>query len=357
MYVVLQDDLRCLVGCAGRPVGECLMSGILRYKDALWPNTYAILYVLTAYIIGLLLMLSSAFSLNFAGILLFAHAMVIAAYLVHECAHNSVFRKNSYHRWLAEVLLWICGASYSDYDDIRQKHVRHHTDKADIVLFDYRKKITAYPKLLKAVYIFEWLYIPAMEILMHMLVMIIPFLKPERKSRRDRVMLVLIARVIFFVYLSSISLAILIFYPIAYMIFLTVMRFMDVHQHTYELFETLNKERGPEARKRDREFEDLNTYSNLLSLKYPWVNLLVLNFAYHNAHHRQPGTPWYQLPKLHEQLYGGENRQILSFRDLLKSYQRHRIQRVLNEDNIGIPVKQMGDKFIGVDGVSFLTAH
>lgn len=341
----------------GRPVGKCLMSGILRYKDGLWPNAYAISYVFAAYIIGLLLMLSSVLPLNFTGALLFAHSMVIAAYLVHECAHNSVFRKNSYHRWLAELLLWICGASYSDYEDIRHKHVRHHTDKADIVLFDYRTKITAYPNLLKAVYIFEWFYIPAMEIIMHMLVVILPFVNPERKPRRVRVLFVLIARFVFFVALSSISFSILIFYPIAYMMFLIVMRFMDVHQHTYELFETLYKTRGAEAKKRDREFEDLNTYSNLLSVKYPWVNLLVLNFSYHNAHHKQPGTPWYQLPTLHVELYGNEDRQILSFIALLKSYRKNRIQRVLNEDVISMPVKQMGDRFIGVDGVSFLIAH
>ncbi len=345
------------VYCSGRPVGECLMAGLLRYDDALWPNFLAILYVLTGYIAGLVLMLAANLPLNILGTLLFAHAMVIAAYLIHECAHNSLLRKNKYHRWLGEVLLWICGASYSHYDDVRHKHVRHHTDRADIVSFDYREKITAYPKLLKGIYVLEWLYIPAMDVLMHALVIILPFVKTNRKQRRLRVFCVLIIRGLFFIYLASLSPRILIFYPIAYLLFLSVMRFMDVQQHTYELFETLDSPRGAEAKLRDREFELANTYSNLLSVKHPWVNLLVLNFSYHNAHHQQPGTPWYQLPKLHQRLYGDDQQRILSFKDLLQSYHHYRLPRVLNADAINMPVKQMHEKFIGVDGVSFLTAH
>lgn len=354
---MLQDDLKRMTEYTGRPVGKYLMAGLLRYEDAFWPNIIAFLYIIAAYIGGMIMMLSSALPLNLAGVVVFAHSMVIAAYLVHECAHNSLFRKNRYHRWLGEILLWICGASYSDYEDVRHKHVRHHTDRADIVSFDYREKITAYPKLLKLINFFEWMYVPAMEIVMHALVIILPFVKVERKHRRVRVLLVLVIRSLLFVYLVSLSLSILILYPLAYMLFLVVMRFMDIHQHTYELFETLDLPRGPEAKKRDRNFEQLNTYSNLLSVKYPWVNLLVLNFPYHNAHHQQPGRPWHHLPNLHNELYGNDQKQVLSFKDLIKSYHKYRIPRVLNEDEINLPVKKLHENFIGVDGVSFLTTH
>ena len=357
MRTVFQDDLKSLANCTGRPAGKYLMAGFLRYEDAFWPNILALGYVISAYFGGLALMLSSVLLLNFFGAFLFAHAMVIAAYLIHECAHNSLFRKNRYHQWLGEALLWICGANYSDYVDVRHKHVRHHTDRADIVSFDYRNRITAYPKLLKLIYVLEWVYIPAMEIVMHVLVIILPFIKAERRQRQARILTVLILRSVFFIYLANISLSILFFYPLAYMLFLSVMRFMDVHQHTYELFETLDSPRGTEAKKRNRYFEQKNTYSNLLSIKHPWVNLLVLNFTYHNAHHQQSGKPWYQLPKLHQQLYGDDERQILTFKDLFKSYHFFRIQRVLNEDEVNTPVKQLHEKFIGVDGVSFLTTH
>ena len=333
------------------------MPGLLRYDDALWPNLLALSYVALGYAGGLWLMLSPLLILNLFGTLLFAHAMVIAAYLIHECAHNSLFRKNRYHRWLGEILLWICGTSYSDYEDVRHKHVRHHTDRGDVVSFNYRQRIKQYPRTLEVIQFLEWLYIPAMEIVMHALVIVLPFVKENRKQRRARVLTVLVLRIAFFTWLASIDWRILIFYPLAYMLFLTVMRFMDVHQHTYELYETLDQPRGPEAKQFDRAFEQHNTYSNLLSLEHPWLNLLVLNFPYHNSHHEQPGRPWYQLPKLHQQLYGDQQQQILSFKNLLKSYHRHRVERVVNEDPINMPVKQMGPAFIGVDGVSFLTTH
>ncbi len=333
------------------------MSSLFRYEDSFWPNFLALSYVMTGYISGLLLMLSPGWVMNGVGVLVFAHAMVIAAYLVHECAHNSIFRKNRYHRFLGELLLWICGASYSDYEDVRHKHVRHHTDRADVVSFDYRVKITDYPRLLKIIQFLEWLYIPAMEIVMHGLVIILPFIKANRKHRRVRVVTVLGLRGVFFLILASISMKILILYPLAYLIFLTIMRFMDVHQHTYEIFETLDSKRGAEAKKFSREFEQKNTYSNMISVKYPWLNLLVLNFSYHNAHHEQPGRPWHQLPQLDKELYAEETNQVLSFKELIKSYHRYRVQRVLNADDINLPIKHDQANFIGVDGVSFLTTH
>ncbi len=325
-----------------------------RYQKAIWPNLLALLYVITAYGGGLTLILSQSVLLNIIGVLLLAHGMVIAAYLVHECAHNNIFRKSQWHKWLGEALLWICGASYSRYDTIRHKHVRHHTDRADIVAFDYRTRITRYPVLLGIIKALEWCYIPAMEIVMHAMTIVLPFVKPEYHDRRRRVLFVVFIRALLFMYFASISISFIVLYPLAYMIFLTVMRFMDVHQHTYDLYETLDQKRGDEVKKYDREFEQKNTYSNVLSMKYPWLNLLVLNFPYHNAHHKQPGRPWYLLPRLHNELYGDDDTQVLSFADLLKSYHRYRVKRILNGDAINSPVKTLGPDFVGVDGVSFL---
>jgi fatty acid desaturase len=134
------------------------------------------------------------------------------------------------------------------------------------------------------------------------------------------------------------------------------MRFMDVHQHTYDLYETLDQKRGDEVKQYDRAFETRNTFSNVLSLKYPWLNLLVLNFSYHNVHHDQQMQPWYRLPKLHKKLYGEDETQVLLFSNLLKSYHKYRVQRVINSDAANTDVHK-GKDFIGVDGVSFLTAH
>ncbi|MBO1923754.1 fatty acid desaturase [Thiomicrorhabdus sp. 6S3-12] len=329
-----------------------------RHDDALLPTLLATGYALSGYLVGGYWMLIDGWYFNLPGVLWFAHSMVIAAYLIHEAAHQSVFRKKQANRWYGELLLWITGSSYSDFNDIVHKHNRHHSDRADIVSFDFRPILEKHPFFLKTLQILEWAYIPALEILMHTLVIILPFVKTNRRQRRLRVLSVLFVRLALFAWLASISIHFLWLYALAYLLFLTVMRFMDVHQHTYEVYETLDSPRGPEARLRDRDFEEHNTYSNLLSVKYPWINLLVLNFCYHNVHHHQQLQPWYRLPKLHQQMYGDDDQQVLTFRHLIKSFHKYRIPRILNGDPIDLPVKHdEGESFIGVDGVSFLTAH
>lgn len=333
-------------------------TSLFRHDDAFLPTFIALMYVITTYILGFGLLLAEPFYANLLGIPLLAHSMVIAAYLIHEAAHFSVFKDKKHNRWFAEFLLWITGNSYSDFEDIQRKHNRHHSDRADIVSFDFRPILENYPRLLRVIKVLEWFYVPALEVLMHALVLVLPFVKQNRKQRRLRVLLVLSLRIVLFVWLASISIHILWLYPLAYMLFLTVMRFMDVHQHTYEVYETLDSARGAEAKLRDRVFEEHNTYSNLLSVKYPWINLLVLNFSYHNVHHHQQLQPWYRLPKLHKEMFGDDYQQILTFKHLIKSFHKYRVPRILNGDPINLPVKKdEGETFIGVDGVSFLTAH
>lgn len=46
-----------------------------------------------------------------AGVLPTAHSIVIAAYLVHECAHMPLFRARALGRWVGEPMAWIAGAS------------------------------------------------------------------------------------------------------------------------------------------------------------------------------------------------------------------------------------------------------
>jgi len=283
--------------------------------------------------------------------------MIIAAYLLHDCAHNTIFAQNPHNARLGRILMWFTGSCYGRYEDIRHKHFRHHVDRADVVAFDYRRHLARYPFVVTVMRWLEWAYIPVVEIMMHLLVLILPFVMPMRRDRRTRVLAVLAIRgsVMAIVYYYQPSA--LLWYGVSYLMFLSVMRFMDVHQHTYEIFETLEQPRGPEAKRFDRAYEHRNTFSNLISQRFAWLNLLVLNFGYHNAHHEKPTTPWYRLPKLHKQLYGKDQQQILPFKNLLQAYHRYRVKRILNADEGDINGLAQGLHFIGVDGVSFLTAH
>lgn len=332
------------------------MSCLMRQSKGYWPHFAALAYAVLGYAGGLGLLLAEPAGLGLLGVLWLAHALVIAAYLIHECAHNTVFASARHNAWLGEALSFLVGAAYGDYADIRHKHLRHHTDRADVVALDFRKLLLRRPWLLKTVQALEWAWIPAVDLLMHGLVLALPFLRPERRRLRARVLGMLALRGALFIVLGLMSVKALLLYALAYLLFLHVLRFMDVHQHTYILVETLEAPRKPQPAERDRAYEDRNTFSNPISLRHPWLNLLTLNFGYHNAHHVHPATPWYALPRLHRELYGETGAQVLPMADLLKAYARHRVARVLNADPADAPIPP-AQRFVGVVGVSFLTAH
>ena len=328
---------------------------LLRDTQRGWLHLLALAYVLIAYGLGLLLMLTQPLPLALLGSLPLAHALVIGGYVIHECTHNIIFADQRHNRWLGAVLSWIAGGGYGDYRDIRRKHMRHHVDRADVIAYDYRDLLQRRPGLRRLVEILEWAYIPAVDLLMHSLVLILPFKLPTRRHRRRRVVVQLLVRGSLFAALAVVNPAILLAYPLGYMLFLHSIRFMDVHQHTYPVVMALDSREPKKGKAADRAFEQRNTYSNL-SIRHPWLNLLVLNFGYHNAHHLKPNLPWYDLPGLHREKFPDEDSHTLPLGELLRSYHRYRVERVLHGDDPDSPVGN-GREFVGVLGVSFVTAH
>jgi len=327
----------------------------LRNRDGLRPFGLALGYGLLGYAGGLTMICASNVTVNLFGILLLAHAMVICAYLIHECAHNTIFAVNAHNARLGTALGWITGSCYARYEDLRRKHFRHHVERADVIGFDYRTRLDVRPLLTAGIAVLEWTYIPAVEIMLHALVIVLPFVDDYQRPRRARVAVVLAVRLVLFALLAALAPMALLYYACAYMLFLIVMRFMDANQHTYELIETHRDAPLPGAEQRDRTYEYQHTYSNPISLRLPWLNLLTLNFAYHNAHHDRPTVPWYRLPALHAELYGDDRNHVLAFRDLLRAYHKHRVERAcrpLSSDHTA-HTKQ-GPDFQGIDGISFL---
>jgi fatty acid desaturase len=94
----------------------------------------------------------------------------------------------------------------------------------------------------------------------------------------------------------------------------------------------------------------------LVSARFPWLNLLILNFGYHNAHHQRASVPWYRLPGYHRSLYGDRTPAVMPLSELLRSWHRNRVRRV-SSDDYGVPRQGAGraDGFVGAHGVSFLT--
>ena len=337
------------------------MFGAFKNPDSVLPNSLAFSFTIFGYALGVYLLFSPSVLVNVAGVLFTAQSLIISAYLLHEFSHWSIFKTPETNRRWGVLMSWINGSCYSTFEEIRSKHMHHHVDRADVLSFNVQHLMLDMPavarNLIKAL---EWAYIPALEILMHFLVIILPFVRPEWHYKRLRLLVVLLIRMSLFALMAWISIKAWLLYLLAYSIMLTALRFADAFQHTYDVF--LDSELAQAGGKisdgklRDRAYEQANTYSNLTSISHPWLNLLFLNFPYHNAHHEKPIVPWFQLPQLHHELFGDPTKlPVIPMAKLLKAYHRHRVKR-LQSDDYGALTNDSADAFIGAAGVSFLTA-
>jgi fatty acid desaturase len=331
---------------------------LLRDPDGLWPNLMAIAYVLLGYCGGWWALFQGSVPLFIAGVVLLAHAMAISAYLMHDCGHNAIFLDTAHNTRLGRWLNVICGSSYGTYEDMRYKHMRHHVDNCEPVTFDYRAWLQRHPVAHRLVNALEWAHVPAVELLMHGMQIAAPFAWAHKRAQRARVLRVAAVRFTLFTLLLWFAPAVAGGYVLAYLLFLTFLRFFDNFQHSYEIFYQLDDASFRPPQKGNREYEETHTYTNLVSSRWPWLNLLALNFPYHNAHHTRPTLGWHKLPALHAGLYPDGCAQQLGFRPQFVCFHRHRVARVLAEHyGTGDVVQQLRERdAVGVNALSFLVA-
>ena len=187
----------------------------------------------------------------------------------------------------------------------------------------------------------------------------LPFVDERKRERRLRIIGIALVRIAAFALLAWVSVKALLLYFAAYMVFITVLRFADCFQHTYDAYPILDDAPIPKDKLRDAAYEQANTFSNVVGIDSFWLNLLWLNFGYHNAHHERPTLPWYRLPAYHRQLYGDDYVQVIPVSTLLKSFHINRVKRVISDDYGAVAphgTPGRADGFLGAVGVSFLTA-
>jgi len=322
----------------------------------------ALAYAVAGYVAGFAGLFHDSPVVNAAATLLLAHAMIVAAYLIHECAHNLVFKRSRHNAALGRAMSWLCGASYGTYEDMRYKHFRHHVDNDDVVWFEYDKFFEKHPLLLRLVRGLEWLYIPAHDLIMHFVMVFTSFIIPQRRDQRRRNVTVILIRGGIFGVMLFVVPKVAILYAVAYLIMMHVLRFMDMLQHDYPYNPTLFEYADP-PHKGDSDWEQEHTFSNPVSLKYPGLNWLTLNFGYHNAHHADMNVPWYRLPELHRELTGDDPVRVIPFRSQLRLYHRNRLRRVHNPQPTDYPkgddylrLARAGTGPIGGNAASFLTS-
>ena len=328
---------------------------LFRDREAALANSLVLAWTCAGWLASFALMGAHAALLNGAGVILCVHAMTLAAYLVHDAAHQTLFAGPRANRLTGEAMSFIAGSSYASFERIRHMHIRHHVDRADVTCFDFKGLLRRRPALRRALEILEWAYVPATEILMHLQVVWRPFFVPSQRRHLPRAAAMLAVRCALLALLGLWSWKALLLYFLAAALLLHVLNFFDAFHHTFAQY-FVDADQPLPLEGRDRQFEQDNTYSNVISRRHPWLNLLTLNFGYHNAHHHRPSVPWYRLPALHRESFGRGSRAVLPLAELLRTWHRHRVRRVMTDD-YGAPGEGPGraDDYIGAHGVSFLT--
>jgi omega-6 fatty acid desaturase (delta-12 desaturase) len=334
----------------------------LKEPEGLRYNGIAVAYAILGYVAGFAGLFHPAWSVNLLATLLLAHAMTIAAYLIHECGHNLVFKRSRDNASLGRLMSWLCGSAYGTYEDMRYKHFRHHVDNDDVVWFEYEEFFGAHPAILRVTRVLEWFYIPAHDLIMHFIMVFTSFIIPERRNQRRRNVTVILIRGAAFLGIAILWPRVALLYVIAYLMMMHILRFMDALQHDYPYHPTLfNYQESPH--KGDRVWEQEHTFSVPLSLRYPRLNWLTLNFGYHNAHHADMNVPWYRLPALHQELTGGNPETVIPLASQLRLYHCNRVKRVCMPQPENYPkgaeylkAARSGRADIGGNAASFLTS-
>jgi fatty acid desaturase len=327
------------------------VSSYLRHKKPLW-NLFSFVYVLSAYAGGIALLLLSNGWLNVLGTALLSHSLILSAYIAHEFMHGTIFAERKWNAVGGNIALWLNGGCYARFKDLARDHIAHHVNRVDFSAFNLPAFINSLPSPLRhLILVLEWLYFPVISLLLQWRAITAPFSNYQRRDERLRVTLILAVRGLLFSLLGLVSLKSLALYFVAYISMITVLRFMDAFQHTYGVFPV-----GTPLPKLDYTYEQANTYTTLMSQRYWWLNLLLLNFGYHNAHHEVMKCPWYSLHELDKELSEKQKVHRLTLPQLLVNYHYFRMERIFNGQ--GQATDEQGnlqlDAFYGAIGVSML---
>ncbi|MBU7586437.1 MAG: fatty acid desaturase [Nostoc sp. TH1S01] len=326
----------------------------LDQQKPLW-NAIAIVYTFLGYIAGIRLFIPSTVWLNTLGVVLLTHSLIFSAYLAHEFMHNTIFKQRRWNVIFGTAMLWLNGGCYYGFQALTLQHIAHHLDRVDVFTFDILAALQKLPRLVRlGILVLEWLYFPVLAFWTRWRYITAPWWNVELRQERSRMISILAIRGTLFVLLGLFAFKALLLYCFSYIGMITVLRWMDAFQHTYEAFPP-----GTPLPKRDRTYEQANTFSNLLSRRHFWLNLLLLNFGYHNTHHAVMICPWHSLHQLDKNLsHSNEVHYIPLFQQLI-NYHQFRTTRLVA--GVGKVVNENGkpnlDQFYGAIEVSFLTLY
>lgn len=329
---------------------------VFKHRDGTVPNLLAIGYATAGHLLGLVMLAADGWTVRLCGVGLVVHTLMIGAYLLHDCIHETIFASHRANARLGTLLTWMAGGQWAGWEALRTKHLHHHADRMDPTTWDFHRFLAGAPRPLRGLVLgLEWLHVPAVEIMLRVESVLRPFVHPAWRHERRRMLATLAVWTAgMLVALAFVPVA-LALYALSYVLFVVALRVFDAFHHTFDLVVVPDYD-TPYAvpAEHDRAYEHDNTYSNVVLPGRPWSNLLVLNFAYHNAHHAKPGVPWHRLPALDRRLYGEHPRQERAIAGHLRDFHRFRLRRLA--PGVGVGATRGGRPLnVGAVGVSLLT--
>ena len=299
-------------------------------------NIMVIAAIAVSYGGGLILITRAELWSGMVGVATLLMSMLMSWYLSHDCAHNLVFGDKSKNRVLGEILSWINGIAYFRFDEYCRYHLKHHTKQVDFIGVDIKAALAPLPAwLAQGLIALEVAYIPVMYVFIKFYGLFAILKEPDRRYRR-RVQGLLLVTLGFFLILGSLNPAAIAYYLLVVTIRIHCVRFVDAFQHSYVQIAA-----DQTTSNKGKLYEQHHTFSFPVARRFTGLNLLILNFGYHNAHHALPSCPWYNLPAVDQLLTSaadaGDDRtasptQQVSFMELLRGYHRHRRYRITTTD-------------------------
>ncbi|WP_241294725.1 fatty acid desaturase family protein [Burkholderia stabilis] len=311
------------------------------------------LYTFGGYLLSLYLVTRPGWMLPLAGVPLMAHTMILSALLTHECMHGTMSKRPALNAHLGRASTLISGACYVPYALLRRQHLDHHRNRVGYDGFSITRWVASLPPALRRVVMaLEWCYVPVLSYVARFRSLAMPFLQAQHRPLRTRIAIVLLLRGACYLALLSISPWSWLWIFCAHGAMLTILRIYDCFHHTFEVIAL-----GTPMPRLERDYEQRNTYSSLISREHMWLNRIFLNYGFHNAHHAFPNAHWTDLARIDAALYPASRAHCIHRRELLRGYHRHRVARIL--EGLGRPEvidgKLVMDRYYGiVMNISFI---
>lgn len=317
-------------------------------------DTAAVLYTLLGFSFGIYCITRSGAVVPLLGAILLMHTTTCSALLTHELMHHTMFDEVRFNDALARVLMLISGGCYFPYAGLKQQHLKHHRVKVGYDGFSIARWVTSLPSgVQKVIVAMEYAYFPVLSIISRVRSLAIPFFLPTSAALRVRIACVFALRMVCYWLLWRMAPWSPLWLLLGWVGMLHLLRVYDCFHHTFDVLPP-----GTPVPQLNRDYEQNNTYSSLISREMTCLNWLFLNYGYHNAHHARPTTHWLDLPRVHRTLGHEVDMRCILFRDLVKWYHKHRIDRIYK--GIGHPQIVNGklamDEYRGVImNISFIT--